>query len=616
MSSLVIVGGGPLAVGLLARIGASAAGLLRPGQALDIHLVDPYPPGGGRIWRAGLPASLRANSPAGEITAYGTDPGPSLAEWACAQREFAPYREVGDPAVRAELAELGPADHPSRSAVGAYLAWAYRRAVAALPPGVSLTVHRDTARALCGPPDGPQLVELTDRVLAADHVVLALGHLDNAPVAAECPTADFAARHGLFHLLPAATADVDLSGIAPGETLVVRGLGLAFADLLALLTEGRGGRFEETAAGLRYHRSGREPVIHAGSRRGTLLPVLTGHRPAPPTRYLDPAALPAGQLRLRRDIWPLLAKELGHAHYHDLFHAHPERTALPWAEFLRRYDRQGRSSPAPARLLLEAVPDPADRLDLDALDQPLAGRVFDSPELLREHLLTLSGAGGSPGVRAALAAGADQLPLLAGRLTASSAELELDGWWLGLRGRLASGLPAARLRELAALAEAGVLHFLGGGLQIDLDESGGAFLAHSPNLPGRTVRATALIEARLPRHALGRTGSVLLRGLLRTGQLQEETRQDGRHTHRTGLIAVHPGTARLLDPTLDGAPHPRRVAVGPATDTRTPAAFARPGAGSPVLRHLDTVARALLHALAAAEREDWPGQAPLPLRPY
>jgi hypothetical protein len=57
--------------------------------------------------------------------------------------------------------------------------------------------------------------------------------------------------------------------VRPGENVLVRGFGLAFIDLMLLLTEGRGGRFEEQpGGGLRYQPSGAEPVLHVGSRRG------------------------------------------------------------------------------------------------------------------------------------------------------------------------------------------------------------------------------------------------------------------------------------------------------------------------------------------------------------
>lgn len=45
MRALAIIGAGPRGTGLLERIAASAAELLPVGQRLQIHLVDPHPPG-------------------------------------------------------------------------------------------------------------------------------------------------------------------------------------------------------------------------------------------------------------------------------------------------------------------------------------------------------------------------------------------------------------------------------------------------------------------------------------------------------------------------------------------------------------------------------------------
>ncbi|NGZ99815.1 hypothetical protein G5V59_04410 [Nocardioides sp. W3-2-3] len=66
-------------------------------------------------------------------------------------------------------------------------------------------------------------------------------------------------------------ADLDLGGIGAGDVVGVRGLGLTFYDSLALLTEGRGGRYVDDGTALRYLPSGNEPLIVAGSRSGVPL---------------------------------------------------------------------------------------------------------------------------------------------------------------------------------------------------------------------------------------------------------------------------------------------------------------------------------------------------------
>ncbi|MEV0383437.1 FAD/NAD(P)-binding protein [Nonomuraea sp. NPDC050643] len=70
MSAVVVVRAGAAGTCLVERM---CANLPSPGRGcvLDLHVVDPYPPGGGRSWRAGQPEALRADSPAGELGAGG-----------------------------------------------------------------------------------------------------------------------------------------------------------------------------------------------------------------------------------------------------------------------------------------------------------------------------------------------------------------------------------------------------------------------------------------------------------------------------------------------------------------------------------------------------------------
>ncbi len=143
--------------------------------------------------------------------------------------------------------------------------------------------HRTTATAVTGPPDGPQQVRLADRAtaLTADLVVLAQGHIGAEPAAEHRAFAGFAQPARPLPPPAGFSADADLSGLRPGEHVLLRGFGLAFVDLMALLTEGRGGRFRTRPDGtLRYLPSGREPVLHVGSRRG----CRTTPRPATGSR--------------------------------------------------------------------------------------------------------------------------------------------------------------------------------------------------------------------------------------------------------------------------------------------------------------------------------------------
>ncbi|MFC9641052.1 FAD/NAD(P)-binding protein [Streptomyces mirabilis] len=570
-ASLVIVGAGPRGTGLIERIAANAPELYA-GSGLDIHLVDPHPPGAGRIWREAQSPLLWMNSHAEDVTMFTDEtvvmdgpvrPGPTLHEWAAIDgRTFA-----------------------DRQLQGAYLSWVHEQAVAALPPDV--TVHHHPCRALrvSGPREGRQQVWLEGRPrpLLADLVVLALGHLDAELDQEQGELATYAHAHDLVHLPPDFTADSDLSSLAPGEPVLVRGFGLAFVDLMVLLTEGRGGRYD----GDTYLPSGREPVLYVGSRRGVPYHSKigydwTGERPPLP-RFFGPAEVDALLARpegfdFRRDVWPSIEKELGFAHYHRLFTVHPERTAIAWTDFEEKY-AAGEAAEREA-LVTSAVPDPADRLDLAVLDRPLDGVRYASHEEFQDGLRAYvegdlrrrHDPGNSP-----------DLAVFLGLLSVYGQLIRLGDvgpWWHGFFSHLASGPPGPRLRQMLALSRAGVVRFVGADMAVVAED--GVFRASSATVPGETIEARALVEARLPEPTVGRALDPLLR----------ELHADGAVETPEGLLRVDRSDGRILD--RGGRPHPRRFALGPYTDVRTPGAFTRPRTGGPAFRQNDATARAAL----------------------
>ncbi|KUL33856.1 adenylate cyclase [Streptomyces sp. NRRL F-4489] len=597
--SVVIVGAGPRGTGIVERMAANAPELYGD-RPLDLHLVDPYPPGGGRIWRASQSPLLWMNSLAEDVTLFTDDtvemagpvrPGPSLAEWAQGVRDGA---FDAPPDLRADAAALGPADFAGRRVQSAYLRWVHERAVAALPPRVTVHEHRRTALRVSGPRDGRQQVWLAGRAtpLPADLVVLTLGHLESQPADAERELADFAARHELTYLPPAFTADSDLSGLRPGEPVLVRGFGLAFVDLMVLLTEGRGGTYTTGPDGeVVYRPSGREPVLHVGSRRGVPYHSKIGYPPSgerpPLPRFLGPAEVDAllarpGGIDFRRDVRPLIDKELGFAHYHRLFTAHGDRTRMAWADFEEKYAAAEPGGAALDALVSAAVPDPADRFDTEALDHPLDGVRYRDPEALQAGLRAHIEA---DLVRSHDPAYSPDLAVFLALLSVYGQLVRLGDhgpWWHGFFSFLASGPPGPRLRQLLALSRAGVVRFLGAGLTVTADEERGVFRAESTSVPGAVTEARALVEARLPEPTVARTRDRLLRALS----------ADGARTTAGGLLAVDPADGRILDRA--GRPHPRRFALGPHTDARGSGAFTRPRTNAPAFRQNDATARALL----------------------
>ncbi|WP_428934514.1 FAD/NAD(P)-binding protein [Streptomyces sp. ACT015] len=620
--SVALVGAGPRGTSVLERLCASAPELLAPGQRLTVHVVDPAPPGAGRVWRPAQSPELLMNTVACQVTLFTDDsvdcsgpirPGPSLHAWAAG--------------------ELGPDEYPTRALYGRYLEWVFARVVRQAPPSVRVVVHRARAIRLddAGDPagsgdvggDGGQRLTLDDgRVLTGlAAVVLAQGHLPVVPDAEGVRLAGYAERHGLRHLAPANPADLDLSAVAPGEPVLLRGLGLNFFDQTALLTTGRGGRFVTGPDGLRYLPSGREPRLYAGSRRGVPYQARGDNAKGPYGRHTPQVLTPEAIARLRKradsgeapdfraDIWPLVAKEVETVYYTTL----TRRPGLA-----ERFLAVPHGDPREALVLDAFGVAPADRWDWDRISRPYGQREFSGPGEWREWLLghlredaAQAALGNLHGpVKAALDVLRDlrneiRLVVDHGGLTGVSRRDHLDRWYTPLNAFLSIGPPRRRTRELVALVEAGVVEVLGPRLQVR--EEDGGWLAHSPEVPGSEVRVTTLVEARLPEPELRRTADPLLAGLLRAGACRPHT-VDG---YETGGLDVTARPYHLID--RQGRPHARRFAFGVPTEGVhwVTAAGARPGVDSVTLSDADAVARAVLRATTGGpagypESDPWP----------
>ncbi|MFD9910986.1 FAD/NAD(P)-binding protein [Streptomyces sp. NPDC059063] len=611
--ALAIVGAGPRGTSVLERLCASAPELLTPATPLTVHVVDPAPPGPGQVWRTDQAPELLMNTVASQVTLF-TDasvdcagpvrPGPSLYEWAA----------------RGHLPGLGPDDYPTRADYGRYLEWVFAKTVHTAPDTVRVETHAARAVDLRDTADGRQTLVLDNsRTLTGlSAVVLAQGHLPAAPERPAGRLAEHAARHGLRHIPPANPADVDLTPVAPREPVLLRGLGLNFFDHVALLTEGRGGRFVRDGHGrLRYAASGNEPRLYAGSRRGVPYQARGDNAKGPYGRH-EPAVLTSdviARFRKRADsgdapdflaeVWPLVAKEVETVYYAALLSARgrPER-ARP---FRRHFLDVPHGSPQESLLLDGFGVADADRWSWERLARPCAGRAFRSPRDFRAWLLgrlradaAQAALGNVAGpLKAALDVLRDlrnELRLVVdhGGIAGASRRDHLDGWYTPLNAFLSIGPPRRRIEELTALIEAGVVEVLGPRLQVRA--AAGAFQAYSPDIPGSAVRVTTLVEARLPEPDVRRTGDELLARLLRRGRCRAHT-VDG---HETGGLDVTPRPYRVVDRA--GRPHPRRFAFGVPTEGVhwVTAAGARPGVDSVTLSDADAVARAALRGLKEA----------------
>ncbi|MFE9884594.1 FAD/NAD(P)-binding protein [Streptomyces scopuliridis] len=618
--TVAVVGAGPRGTAVLERLTAN----LGPSgpwadTPAEVHIVEPRTPGAGRVWDPGQPEQLLMNTVAGHATAYPDDTvrmegpattGPTLMEWA---RDHAPGAAPG----------LQPWEHPRRALMGRYLAWAHDRIARSAAPYIRIVAHPTRAVGLDEAPEGRLRLRLDDgTALLVDAVVLATGHTDQRPAPGERELAAAARRHGLAHLPPGHPAEARLDLLPPGEPVLVRGLALNFFDQLTVLTSGRGGRFEQDgpAARPRYLPSGREPLLLAGSGRGVpylARPQVPGRMPTGHSlRFFDAAAV--GRLTAREpgtvgfmaDVWPLIVREAGAAWYRTLLEVRPGAARLPAAVLLDRYAAAGDGSGEGADPVAEQLYDPADRFDPFALDRPLAERRFRDRALfgawlverLYEDLEAARAPERSPlkAAAAAIAAVKGQVRRVVAAGVLSGASYRELSWFRSFGAHIASGPPASRIAELAALYEAGVVEFVGARPAVTVDTEAGGFVASSPTTGGPPATARALLDAWLPGADLALSADPLLRGLVASGLARPHTAASGSgsggEVTATGALDVGPSDLRVRDAA--GRPHARLFAFGvPVEGVHWNTAIgARARANAEMFRQADAIARSALGA--------------------
>ncbi|MFJ3959028.1 FAD/NAD(P)-binding protein [Arthrobacter sp. NPDC090010] len=583
---VAVIGAGPRGSSVLERLASNwrarrDAGELSRGR-LEIHLVDPYPAGSGHVWQPGQSRLFLMNTQSFFPTVISQDPalappvaGGSFNQWRAAMAGEGDVARLS-PEEQREIAALAADDFPSRALYGRYLeetmaAVVHQIESDPLLAGLSVHAHRTEATAIRRLPGDRFGVELRDGSLTADRVVLALGHIPAQLNPEQRELYRAALELGLSYFPPACPADVDWDLVPGGEPVLVRGMGLNFFDVMARLSEGRGGTFHRDDAGvLGYRPSGQEPIIHAASRRGgpyqAKARISSYYAQTRSLRYLTAAAIE----RFRRsgvqpgfghDLWPLLQRDVLWAYYETLVTQDPNaiRDAAEFLDALTELLRPHAHSPedwmAPVTELLEQrVPEQL-RLNLRSLAAPFAGRRFASAaEFDRAVLETLDAdvrrcaAGEADPVKAAV------LTLHGGRSLLKDAVADGgitdESWVTELRGRfeslvegLASGPPALRIEQLGALVRAGVVHFVGPEPRFGVDRRGTAFRASSPWVEGSDVKARVLVEALAPANKVSFAGSPLLRQLLDDGLVRSKLmmRPEGGPIETSGLdVAAHP----------------------------------------------------------------------------
>ncbi|UED85117.1 FAD/NAD(P)-binding protein [Streptomyces profundus] len=616
---VIVVGGGPRAVAVVERLTARHRTTARP---VRVAVVDQVEVGAGATWRTDQSPLLLNNTYSAHTTIYTDEstrmtgpvvPGPDLITWA---RESVPPPDR--PAwVADEAARLRPWSYPTRRIQGVY----YREQLARAEETGRVAVTRvlGTAVGLDRDPAGDRTVRLAEgRTLTGRFVVLAQGMVQAKRSARVRSLVTEARRSGLLYIEPGMPAERDWDAVPAGETALVTGLGANFFDVVALLTEGRGGRFEPAGdparpARLRYLPSGREPRLVAGSRRGLPYRAKAGYASGFPPRYeprlatrawfAEVATVPAQDFR--RAVWPQLAREFAWAHLATLLTHHPT-AVVPGAGERETLDRlrAAESDAEVDRVVATTVTSPRWLLSVGRLDRPPApGPVDESTwrawvrDQVNDELDAIHAPLTSPrnAVNRAMAAvrGPVRALVTRGALDGGSVVADVDGWFTPLGLALASGPPPDRTARVLALIDAGVLELLGESTSVTCED--GAFVGRSAVRRDAPVRARVFVETRMSKGVVTDTDDPLLDGLLRAGRARlHHWPSDHGPPVSSGTLDVTPDGFHLLDAA--GVPDERVIVLGIPAEAHQPgsAIGATPGTPSPLLSGADLAAAQIL----------------------
>ena len=635
--ALAIVGLGPRGISVIERIAAA----LPADRGLTLHLIDDAQHGAGRVWDTDQTRTLCMNTLSGAVTLF-TEPGssvtapvlegPILHEWirllrgdrdgispaAIALYDAHPPAPAIATSFAEELAVTVPESNPSRALYGAYLRWVYDVALAQLPDSVRVLDHHSRVTGITEVA-GRDVLEFADgSTVTADATVLAYGWQPPGPSPSEAALAEASDAADLTWIRPGNPVEQPVHLVPESGTVLARGLGMGFFDVMALLTVDRGGSFVEdptTRSGLRYEPSGREPHLVVTSHRGyPYLPKSEFHALPPAARLTRLTAVIAeladrtapASIDFDTEVWPAVIADAYEAYYRVLARVRPDKVVTSFDEIVATIEsavRDGAITADLTALHTALAPHTTEPFDLTRWLDPLRG-VGGSLDLVTEQIaagmasdITEAEAGLDSPLKAALwSVSASRKPAsilgAEGRYTLESRR-NLFRTTMSLGQMVGSGPPLFRTRQLLALVDAGLVSFLGADPTVEVAD--GAVVASSPTTLGEPVRATTLIDAWMHRPDVRRPGdplAVSLHDAARTRPFQL-TAATGR-TVDSGSPEVDPATRLAV--RADGTLDPRLHIIGIPTWGQLPDTTISPMPGTDplMLQETDNAARSAL----------------------
>lgn len=557
---IAIIGSGPRGLSVLERL-AALMFMDAPVRQVIVYLIDSAQMGTGRVWRTDQPRHYVMNTVAEEVSSFSgplddgpirPGAGPSLAQWWCAV----------DPAYP------GPNAYAPRAVHGEYMQFVLATIEASFTPNISLQRVPAVVVDLVNDENMHTLKLDNGSRLHVDKVVIATGHPTPELIGWEKDLQQFAQQTpGLEFLRGDSAADMPLSRIKPHQHVGIVGLGLAFHDIVAALTVGRGGTFSVVNGVTSYTPSNREPKLFAGSRSGMLIPARGRNQKGPNFQY-QPVCITRdkidtlqkrGHIDFAAEVLPLLLVEINIVYFATAIRAHAGSASE--LQFKSRVVQQQLFSLE--ALVAEAghfgVTDlPA--LDLDRLARPFRSKAFSSPadfaqaldQVLEEDLRSAREGNVDNPMKAALDTIRDTRALIRsvvdfGRLTPRSHQEDFLQYYAPTSLFLTAGPPLYRTEQIRALIAAGVLTLVGPETVYGKDMEQKKFTIESPRVSQSRQLIDVVIDGRIPSPDLLRDPSTLTRNLVRRGYWTNYVNQGKHDSFVTGGVAVTPGPYHPID---------------------------------------------------------------------
>ena len=546
MYKIAIIGLGPRGISVFDRIIAYARNDASA-TPLELYLFDSKEFGPG-CHTTDQADHLLVNTVACQMTQFSDDTvrgagpllyGPSFADWLISKNSA-----LGK-GTDAKI-EIDRNGYYSRALFGDYLRWGFEYLKKMAPPHLTIYLHNYAGVDDLQWDQQRWQVSYDGCNFPADFVYLTTGHARKVLSSSEKKlTAQVDAARGRNPRLQLVLEPYPIrnatSSVMAGDTIAIEGMGLTSFDLIAQLTQGRGGSFEsagklQPAGRLHYRPSGQEPRILLYSRSGLPLTARAVNQKGVFGQYKPKfltfvkleelrAQAEGGQLDFEKQIIPLLWADMQFAYCFAWLHQKRDKiAALMFSnEFLAAESAHARQQ------LIDRHVDKREQLSWAKLVDPVpplalkSRRQFD--DWLRGHMWkdvehALQGNLDSP-LKSACDVLRDVRDVVRAAIDFGGLYEHSHRWvlseFLPIMNRLAVGPPKERIAQLLALMDAGTVRAdFGPGARCELDECGASFIVNG-YWDGDSERANVLVRGRASLPGPMEDKSPLMRQLVEHG---------------------------------------------------------------------------------------------------